>query len=172
MKKWQIAVLAVAVIAVALGALFGGRAWGASGSSSDQDQGQLAGDGNGPWGRGDGTMPSDGFGGRNGGNMVSGSIIAVDSTGITVQTNDGSTKIILVSGSTSISLTTDGSVSDLVTGKNVVVSGTTNTDGTVTATSIRLGEILGLGGAPGGTPPPVSSAPSGDPSSPTPSTSQ
>jgi hypothetical protein len=150
-KKWQIAVVIVTVIAVALGALFGGRAWGAGGSSDGP--GQLAGDGNGPWGRGDGLMPSDRQGPGIGGNMVAGSIIAADETSITVKTSDGSTKIILVSGSTSISLTTEGSVSDLATGEPVVVSGTTNTDGTVTATNIRLGDTLGLAGAPGGIPP-------------------
>jgi hypothetical protein len=158
-KKWQIAAVVVAVIAVGVGAFFGGHAWGASGSSDDS--GQVAGGSNGPWGRGDGSMPPDGQGGRNGGNLVAGTIFSADESGITVKTSDGSTKIILVSGSTSISLTTAGSTSDLKTGANVVVSGTSNTDGTVTATNIRLGDTLGLGGAPGGTPPSGGTAPSG-----------
>ena len=146
MKKWHIALLSVAVVAVALGALFGGRAWGASGSSDGPNQ--FAVDGNGQFRPGDGSMPNDPRGGRNGGNMVSGSIISVDSTGITVQTNDGSTKIVLVGASAAISLVTPGSTSDLKTGVNVVVSGTTNDDGTVTANSVRLGDTLILGGTP------------------------
>lgn len=159
MKKWQIwTVAAVVVVAVGLGCLFGGRAWGAGGSDhngKNQAEGQNWGNGNGPSG-----MPGNGsgqFAGRNGGGMVSGSIIAVDGTSITVQTNDGSTKIVLVGSSATISLVTKGSTSDLKTGENVVVSGTTNTDGTVTANSIRLGETL----TQGGTPPADGSAPSG-----------
>ena len=150
MKKWQIAVVVAALIAVGVGALFGGRAWGASGSSATANADQAA-----PQFMRDGTGPSGmpGGGPRNADGMVSGSIIAADASSITVETSDGSTKIILVSGSTSISLTTEGSLSDLVTGEDVVVSGTANSDGTVTAASIRLGSNLGLGGAPGVMPP-------------------
>jgi hypothetical protein len=159
MKTWQIwTVAAVVVVAVGLGCLFGGRAWGASGSDDNgknRTAGQNWGNGNGPSG-----MPGEGsgqFGGRNGGGMVIGSIIAVDATSITVKTSDGSTKIVFVGSSATISLATTGSASDLKTGENVVVSGTTNTDGTVTANSIRLGEILNVGG----TPPADGTAPSG-----------
>jgi len=152
-KKWQIAVVVLAVIAVGVGALFGGRAWGESASSSDQTQRQFATDGSGPFNRGDGSAPGDGTGrGMFGGNAVTGSIIAVDSSSITVQTSDGSTKIVLFGDSTGITLVTEGSVADLKTGEDVLVTGTTNDDGTVTATSIRLGEVLGSGLAPGGTP--------------------
>ena len=158
MKKWQKATLAAVVLmAVGLGCLFGGRAWGATSSddsSRDRAAGQTWGDGSRPsGGPGDGSGQFRGPDDINGGNMVTGSIISVDDSGITVKTSDGSTKIILVSGSTSISVTTEGSESDLVTGKNVTVSGTTNTDGTVTASSIRLGDVLGFGGTPGGAPP-------------------
>jgi hypothetical protein len=152
LKKWQIAAVTAVVIAVGVGCLFGGRAWGAAGSDNN-DQGRSAGqnwaDGNRPSG-----MPADGSGlfagpgGRNGGNMVSGSIIAADSTSITVKTGNGSTKIILVSGSTSISLVAAGSIADLKTGENVVVTGSANDDGTVTAANIRLGESLMLDGPP------------------------
>lgn len=143
-KKWQIAaVAAVVVIAVGVGCLFAGHAWGASGSSDNSTQ--VAGDGNGQFRPGDGSLPyggSGGAGGRGGGNMVSGSIISVDSSSITVKTSYGSTKIVLLAGSTTISLSTKGSAADLKTGANAIISGTTNTDGTVTATSIRLGDVI------------------------------
>jgi hypothetical protein len=166
-----------AVIAVGVGALFGGHAWGVSGSSdttANAQTAQASGDGNRPSGMpGDSSGQFGGLGGgRNGGNMVSGSIIAVDDSGITVKTSDGSTKIILVSGSTSISLTKEGSKSDLVTGEAVVVSGTANSDGTVTASSIMLGTSLGFGGAPGDTPPSGGTAPSGSGASTTQTTAQ
>jgi hypothetical protein len=150
MNKWQMwTVAAVVVVAVGVGCLFGGKAWGESGSSTFD--GQFPGNGT-AMGRGDGSMPFGAPGGRNGGNMVTGSIIAVDADSITVQTTDGSTKIVFVGSSATISLATAGSTSDLKIGENVVVSGTTNDDGTVTATSIRLGEVLTQmvpsGGAP------------------------
>jgi hypothetical protein len=166
-KNWRIAVVVAAVIAVGVGALFGGRAWGASGSSdttANAQTAQASGDGNRPSG-----MPGDGSGqfggpggGRSGGNMVSGSIIAADDSSITIKTSDGSTKIVLVSGSTSISVTSEGSIADLDTGEDVVISGTTNNDGTTTAESIRVGASLPQGGmAAGGTSPSDGTAPSG-----------
>lgn len=179
MKKWQIAVVVAAVIAVGLGALFGGHAWGVSGSATngteDVAASQAGGDGTMPPGMpGDGTAPSGmrGTGGPGGGSMITGSIMAVDDSGITVKTGDGSTKIILVAGSTAISLTKEGSKSDLVTGVAVVVSGTANSDGTVTAGSIMLGTSLGFGGAPGGTSPSGDTAPSGSEASTTQTTTQ
>jgi len=163
-KKWQIAVVAVAVVAVAAAALFGGRAWGQSAASNDVAQSQAAGQGPGtgnmPGMPGDGSQPPNmpGGAGRDGGNTVSGTIIAADDNSINVQTGDGSTKIVLVSASTSITKTVDGSLSGLVIGENVVISGTANSDNTVTASSIVLGSDLGFGGAPGGGAPPAGDA--------------
>jgi hypothetical protein len=158
-KKWQMwTVATVVVVAVGLGCLFGGRAWGAGGLSSND---QFAGGGPGMQ-RGDGSMPSGPPGGRNTGGLVSGSIIAVDGNSITVQTSDGSTKIVLFGSSATISLATAGSTSDLKTGVNVVVSGTANTDGTVTASSIRLGDVVNpVGAPPAGGFAPSGSAPAG-----------
>lgn len=154
MKKWQIALVVVVIIAVGVGAFFGGRATGGGNAATTASTGQVAGQGNGtrpngmqgPGGTGDFAGP-----GGNGRNMISGSILAADASSITIQTSDGSTKLVLLSGSTTISKTADGSVSDLVTGKDVMVIGTTNTDGTVTATGIQLGVSL-LQGSQGGPP--------------------
>lgn len=175
MKKWQIALVAVAIVAVAVAALFGGRAWGQSTSSNDADlvqaAGQGPGNGNAPGMPGDGSLPTGGPGGtgRNGLNPTSGSIVAADDTSITVKTANGSTKMILVSASTSVTKTVVGSLSDLVTGENVVISGTTNSDDTITASNIVLRSDLGFGGMPGGTAPPSgeASAPVGGSTTPT-----
>ncbi len=70
--------------------------------------------------------------------VVSGNIINQDSTSVTVQTRDGSTKIILVSPSTSVTKSVSGSISDLAIGKTVNAIGTVNSDGSVTAQSIQL----------------------------------
>ena len=100
-----------------------------NGQSTGQT-GQMPADGNVP----SGFPGGSGAGGRTGGNMISGSIIAADESSITVKTTDGSSKIILVSDSTSISKTEDAAQSDLITGEDVMVTGTSNDDGSVTAT--------------------------------------
>jgi len=95
-----------------------------------------------------GTNGTKQQGTRSGMQPVSGEITAIDATSITVKTMDGSSKIILLSGSTTINTSTEGTVSDLTTGKNVMVLGTTNSDGTMAASTISLGD-RGFGG-PGG----------------------
>jgi hypothetical protein len=156
-KAWQIAVVAVVVVAVGVGAFFGGRETAGSGTPTVEEamkvlQGQFQ--QGGPGGNGAG-FPG-GNGAARGGNAVTGSIIASDSSSITVQTPDGSTKIVLVSSSTTVNKSSDGALSDLVAGQNVLVTGTTNTDGSVTATRIQVGSLPTAGGPlPGaGGPPP------------------
>jgi hypothetical protein len=52
---------------------------------------------------------------------------------------DGSTKIVLVSATTQITKSATGTQADLKTGENVVVTGTPNSDGSLTATNVQLG---------------------------------
>ncbi len=85
-----------------------------------------------------------GFGGGpgrfgNGANRpVMGQIVSVDSNGITVKMQDGSTKIVVLSSSTMINKTADASRSDLTAGTTVAVFGTTNSDGSVTAQNVAI----------------------------------
>ena len=84
---------------------------------------------------------------------VRGQIIASDSNSITVKLMDGSTKIIVLSSSTMIGKTTTGSISDLTNGANVTVFGTTNSDGSVTAQNVQVGNGVFFGGPrPSGSP--------------------
>jgi hypothetical protein len=78
---------------------------------------------------------------RTGGMMgsgVVGEILAKDATSITVKLADGGSKIVLLSGSTSISRMAPAAATDLVVGQQVQVSGTANQDGSITAQSVRL----------------------------------
>ncbi|MBP7058673.1 hypothetical protein KBB06_05050 [Candidatus Gracilibacteria bacterium] len=72
------------------------------------------------------------------GNMASGEIIKMDDGSITLKLNDGGSKIILYSTSTKATKNIDIAVSELKTGDKVVVSGSTNTDGSVTASTIQI----------------------------------
>ena len=63
-------------------------------------------------------------------------------------------KIINISSQTKINKTTSGSQSDLKTGDRVTAFGTTNSDGSVTAQTINLGNgMMMMRGSRNGTPP-------------------
>jgi hypothetical protein len=82
---------------------------------------------------------SQGFNrGPNGGGFVGGELISKDDKSITVKTPDGSSKIVFFSESTNIGKSTDGSLSDLNIGQQVMVSGDNSTNGTISAKSIQI----------------------------------
>jgi hypothetical protein len=73
-----------------------------------------------------------------GGGLAAGQIIAKDATSITVKLQSGSTTIVLVGSGTTVMKTAVGTLDDLSVGTNVAVTGTTNSDGSVTATTIQV----------------------------------
>lgn len=70
--------------------------------------------------------------------LVNGEIIGSDDKSITVKLQDGSSKIILLTDTTTFSKSAEGSKSDLKTGEKVVVIGSENSDGSVTAQNVQL----------------------------------
>lgn len=90
--------------------------------------------------------------GANGGGFSNGEVVSKDATSLTLKLMDGGSKIILFSSSTRIGKVADGSLTDLAAGTNVMVTGATNTDGSVTASNIQIrpaGDFGGRGGRPG-----------------------
>src|SRR5690349_4330068 len=95
-----------------------------------------------------------GFGGQNGqafrqrfGNgqnasAVRGQIISNDNGTITVKMRDGSTKLVVLSSSATIMKATSGSKDDLKSGEEVMIFGTSNSDGSVTAQTISINPML------------------------------
>lgn len=123
MKKY----LPVLIIAILIGgvAFYAGAQYG-----KNQTAAAAAGAG----GRGN-------FGGRQrggGGNFIGGQIVGKDDKSITVQSMDGSSKIIFFSDTTKIMKAVDGMLTDLAAGKQVTINGTPNPDGSITAQSIQL----------------------------------
>lgn len=82
------------------------------------------------------------FGQRQGFRPINGEIISTDDKSITVKLTDNSSKIVLLTDTTAINKSSEGSKEDLKVGKKVVVFGTENSDGSITAQSIQLNPIL------------------------------
>lgn len=137
MKNNTILIVVIVAVVVGLGAFWGGM----------QYQKLKASSGNTQFG-GQGGTGQRRFGGGNGarGGAVFGEIISSDADSITVKLMDGSSKIVVVSSSTSINKAATATKSDLKTGEKVAIFGTTNSDGSVTAQSIQLNPVMRIGG--------------------------
>jgi hypothetical protein len=130
MKK-IIPILLTLILVVGVGAFYGGMKYGQSKSPSlknlqnlSQEQRQQLLQGR--TGRGTGA------------NFLNGEVITKDDQSLTLKMSDGSSKIVFFSASTQISKITDGSISDIEIGKQIMVSGEQNSDGSYTAKTIQL----------------------------------
>ncbi len=133
MKKLFAIVPTIAVV-VGGAAFYGGMKYGQANISRifSFDQGsrqQLGAIGTGQVGR---------FGNRNGASFTSGQIIAKDDKSITVKLPGGGSKIIFYSDSTEISKNVAGISNDLEINQSVMVTGTANSDGSITAQSVQI----------------------------------
>jgi hypothetical protein len=139
MKKYSTHIV-WAVIAIV--ALAGGFFWGKSAVAA-RGAGSFAG------GAASGTR--GGFGGvaRGGaaGGFVTGQITANDGTSLTVQLANGNSENVFYSSSTPVIKPSPASASDLTTGTMVMIGGTTNSDGSVTAQSIQIRQANATPGA-------------------------
>lgn len=132
-------ILAIVLLIVGLGAgFFGGMQYQKSQVSQNSAQRTGAGRAGGGQGR---------FGQGNGGGAVVGNIISQDDKSITVGLQDGSSKIVLLSDTTTISKSDTGSKTDLKTGERVAVFGTSNSDGSVTALNVQINPMMRFGSA-------------------------
>ncbi|MDP2665719.1 MAG: hypothetical protein Q8P23_03765 [bacterium] len=119
----------VTALVIAGGSFYGGMAYA---KSTTPSRGQFTANG-----QFAGAAGANRTGMRTGG-FTAGQILSKDATGITIKMQDGSTKIILIGSSTQIMKTTDGSQDDLSTGTEVTVTGSANSDGSITAQSVQI----------------------------------
>ena len=129
-------IMAIIVVILVGAAFFGGMQYGKTIRPS------FAAGGNRQFAAGAaGTRGGQGGGmrGASGDSMVMGEVLKSDADGLTVKSpnNDGS-KVIITSSSTQIMKTTTGTQDDVTVGSNVMIMGTANPDGSVTAKSIQL----------------------------------
>jgi len=141
MKK--ILPIIIIVIIVAAGAFFGGMKYGQSKNSGNLSRGGFQNFEN--------LTPEErqqrmqemganvqGMRGNRGEAFNGGEILSKDDKSITVKLPDGGSKIVFYSDTTEITKFVDGTAGDLEVGKTVMVTGTTNSDNSITATSIQL----------------------------------
>ncbi len=135
-KNLPVWVLLVTVVVFGVFAFFGGMKYSSSVSAFDSQNGAARkfGAGGAP------NLANRGMlaGAPNGGGLINGDILAKDDKSVTVQMRDGSSKIVFFSDSTRIAKAVDGNVADLVIGKSVNITGTANSDGSISAQMIQL----------------------------------
>ena len=119
--------VATAIIALAIG-FFGGK------SMTPQQPANNFGGGN--FGQQGGA--GNRAGNRMSGGGASGEIIAKDAQSITIKLRDGGSKIVFYSGKTDVLKSVPGIADDITIGKQVMVVGTGNQDGSITAQSVQI----------------------------------
>lgn len=143
----QIPTLIIAALVVSGGAFYGGYSYAKAfvkkdtvGTMMQFRQGM---------GAGAGAGAAAGFGARQGsgaralgaggmGGFVNGEVASKTDSGFTVKLRDGGSKVVVVASSTTIGKMTSGSMEDIAAGTAVVVTGASNSDGSVTATMVQI----------------------------------
>ena len=153
----------VGALAIALVAFAGGYLVANATSTQGTDRTAFTGDNGGPPFGG----PNASFRIRNGGGGAfgggaNGTVDSVSADQMTIKTQAGGSRIVLLTPTTTVTEVSEATkaITDITSGATVTVIGTSNPDGSVTATSVVIGNVGGLfggRGAFGG--PEVSSAP-------------
>lgn len=138
MKQKNIAMVIPLIIIICAGAFYGGTAYEKNKLSSAR---QLRGMNNGTFSAENRGQRPNGQGrtdNPNGGDFISGQITAKDDKSIIVKTNNGSSKIVFFSDSTTIGKAVEGSSSDLTTGQQIMANGKNSPDGNMAAQNIQI----------------------------------
>lgn len=77
-------------------------------------------------------------GARAGGSFANGTILSKDATSLTLQLRAGGSQIVFLTTNTPVLKTASGSLADLIVGENVNITGSANSDGSLTASSIQI----------------------------------
>jgi hypothetical protein len=131
MKNSHYAIIAVLIILVGGGSFYGGMQF-----QKTQNGGRSANTMRVMGGAG-GTFQAGGRAVQIGG-FTNGEILSTDEQGLTLKLMDGGSKVVFLSASTTISTTANGTKDDLKPGTNVMITGTSNQDGSLTASMVQI----------------------------------
>lgn len=87
-------------------------------------------------------MRTDGQPNRTGVRPVNGEVLSSDEDSVTVKTQDGGSKIVLYTEKTMINRASVAEKTDIKAGETVMIMGTENADGSMTAQNIQLNPIF------------------------------
>jgi hypothetical protein len=130
-KANKIIVVIVGTVIIAGGSFYAGLVYGKTTNPITARAGQFAGGAGFAGGRGAGARGVSG-------SFVSGQVLSSDNTSITVKLRTGGSQIILLSSSTTVMKSTEGSIKDIMTGEQITAMGSQNADGSITAGSIQV----------------------------------
>jgi hypothetical protein len=125
-KPPSIIILIIVFVLLSAGFFYAGMKYGSSKSAAGTQRFQQMGSKTGA-----GNL-------QNKGGLTSGDIVAKDDKSITIKLSNGGSKIIFLSATTQVNKFAAGTIDDLQIGTAVSVSGTSNTDGSLTAQSVQL----------------------------------
>ncbi len=134
-KNTLMIVAVILIVVAAVGGFFAGMQYEKSQGRAALGQfAQRFGNGNGTY------LQRTGASGQQGQRFtpIRGQILSLGSGTMTVKMQDGSTKIVVLGSNTTFIKTQTGALSDLKQGDNVMVVGTYNSDGSVTATDVQI----------------------------------
>jgi uncharacterized protein YneF (UPF0154 family) len=137
MKKNLILILIILII-VGAGGFFGGMKYGQSQALKNLTPEKMRE----IFQQGGGQLFTQNQGQRQRAGFLSGQVISKDEKSLTIKLADGSTKIVFLSPSTQITKATKGSIEDIEIGKEILVTGTQNEDGSLTARTIQISPRL------------------------------
>ena len=138
MSKNYIISIVVIVVVVAGLAFYGGLKYGQSSFKVGTPPTSNIGPRNFQSGQGSQAGGMTQKNGRAFGGMVTGQIISADSNSLTIKSQDGGSRIVFLSASTTISKIASGTRKDLVIGADVIVNGASNTNNSINAQVIQL----------------------------------
>ncbi|MBP9817175.1 hypothetical protein KBC75_00275 [Candidatus Shapirobacteria bacterium] len=141
MKQNQIISLVLVAVIFGAGGFFGGMKYQQSKAPNFNfgDRAGMVGQfGN----RQGGGMGQNGTQARRMGGQTYGDILSLDDKTMTVKMADGSSKIILLSDSTSFNKEATGTKTDLKVGDKVGVFGQSNTDGSISAQMVQINPVM------------------------------
>ncbi len=132
MNKKIVSIIIAAIVIATAGGFYIGMKYGQNKKASTNNPRQINFQLN-------GNQTQRGMGNfRAGANFIAGSIINKDDKSFTIKLSDGGSKIVFFSDATQFMKTSIGTLEDLKIDDNILISGSANQDGSLTAQTIQL----------------------------------